>query len=171
MNVFVERLGIFLFDNLKREKELMARDLAKLKPDLAVAGTEDLVFYNNRIRRLVKERRLLRKQYADLNEQLSLFEQELCSPHKMDRPAENLEPPRTAEMLVGALTKKRYRDALLMDLDEAFRRDVTSGMSVERARKRYWAAALNSVGPQVWAAARRIGLLGLLADYARRLFH
>jgi len=74
-------------------------------------------------------------------------------------------------MIVGALTKKRYRGALLADLDEEFHRGLSSGMSVKRARMRYWAAALNSIGPQLWAAARRIGLLGILADYARRLLH
>lgn len=79
--------------------------------------------------------------------------------------------PKFAEFLVGAVAKKRYRNSLLQSLDEDFRNDRAAGMSVRRARLRYWAASLNSIGPQLWAASKRIGLFGLLADYARRLIH
>lgn len=81
------------------------------------------------------------------------------------------EPPAIAESLVGLCTKKRYREALLDDLDEVFQRDISSGVAVGRARRRYWAAALNSIAPQLWSAAKRVGFLGILADYARRLLH
>ena len=64
--------------------------------------------------------------------------------------------------------KKRYRNALLLDLAEGFDGDIASGMSLDRVQRRYWAAALNSVGPQALAAVKRLGLVGLIFDYARR---
>ena len=73
-----------------------------------------------------------------------------------------------AEFLVGLLAKKRYRNAILRDLAEDFDSDLASGMSLRRARRRYWAAALNSIVPQAVAAIKRIGLVGLVFDYARR---
>jgi hypothetical protein len=45
---------------------------------------------------------------------------------------------------------------------------LTAGMSVSHAKRRYWSAALNSIGPQALAAVKRIGLVGVLFDYARR---
>ena len=60
---------------------------------------------------------------------------------------EQNEPPRTAEFLVGLFAKKRYRNAILRDLAEDFDSDIASGMSLDRAKRRYWAAALNSIGP------------------------
>jgi hypothetical protein len=65
--------------------------------------------------------------------------------------------------------KKRYRKALLNDLDEDFQRDLSEGMTVARAQFRYWGGALYSITPQLLAAAKRIGIFGLIADYARRL--
>lgn len=86
------------------------------------------------------------------------------------RPASpRTEPPRAAELLVSWCTKKRYREALLDDLDEVFQCDLTKGMTVARAHLRYWGAALHSITPQLLEAAKRIGIFGLIADYARRL--
>jgi hypothetical protein len=36
--------------------------------------------------------------------------------------------------------------------------------------ERYWGRALRSIGPQLWALAKQIGIFGLIADYARRLW-
>jgi hypothetical protein len=82
------------------------------------------------------------------------------------------EPPRVAELLVCCLggRKKRYRRALFDDFDEDFQCDLSKGMTVARARRRYWGRALRSIGPQLWALAKQIGLIGLIADYARRLW-
>ena len=80
------------------------------------------------------------------------------------------EPPRVAELLVSSCTKNRYRKALLNDLDEDFQRDLSKGMTVGRARMRYWGGALRSITPQLWALAKRIGIFGLIADNARRLW-
>jgi hypothetical protein len=78
------------------------------------------------------------------------------------------EPPRLAEFLVGLFAKKRYRNAILRDLAEDFDSDLAAGMSLRRAKRRYWAAALNSIGPQALAAIKRMGVVGLVFDYARR---
>lgn len=81
---------------------------------------------------------------------------------------EQNEPPRMAEFLLGLLAKKRYRNAILRDLADDFDCDLTAGMSLHRAKRRYWAAALNSIGPQALAAIKRIGIVGLVFDHARR---
>jgi hypothetical protein len=78
------------------------------------------------------------------------------------------EPPRLAEFLVGVFAKKRYRVAILSDLGEDFDRDITAGMSISRARWRYRAAALRSIGPQAYAALKRLGFVGLVFEAARR---
>jgi hypothetical protein len=77
------------------------------------------------------------------------------------------DPPRLAEFLVGLFAKKRHRAGLLHCLDEDFRADLAAGMSLARAKRRYWAAALNSLGPQLWAAIKRVGVIGLVAGYIR----
>jgi len=87
--------------------------------------------------------------------------------------AEDLEeapedPPRAAEFIIGVFAKKRYRKSILSDLAEDFALDIASGMSIRRARRRYWAAAVASVAPQAYAALKRIGVLGLLLEAARR---
>ena len=78
------------------------------------------------------------------------------------------EPPSSAEFIVGLFAKKYLRESLLGSLSEDFDRDVAAGVSLRRAQFRYWAAALNSIGPQAVAALKRIGLVGLVFDYARR---
>ena len=56
------------------------------------------------------------------------------------------EPPRVAQLLVCCLggRKKRYRRALFDDFDEDFQCDLSKGMAVDRARRRYWGRALRS---------------------------
>jgi hypothetical protein len=81
-------------------------------------------------------------------------------------------PPIVAEFLVGLFAKSpRHRNGLLQNLEEEFDSNLANGATVRRARRKYWAAALNSIGPQLLAAAKRIGIIGLIADYARRLLH
>jgi hypothetical protein len=81
------------------------------------------------------------------------------------------EPPILAEFLVGLCAKRRYRNGLLQNLEEKFESNLANGATIRRARRNYWAAALNSIGPQLLAAAKRVGIIGLIADYARRLLH
>lgn len=78
-----------------------------------------------------------------------------------------IEPPRLAEFLVGLFAKKRYRNGLLQNLDEEFRDKLAAGISPRRAQMLYWAAAINSIGPQLWAAIKRVGVIGMVADYIR----
>jgi hypothetical protein len=73
--------------------------------------------------------------------------------------------------VVNLFAKKRYRKAILNDLDEDFRRDLSEGMTVDRACLRYWGAGLCSIAPQLLAAAKRIGIFGLIADCTRRFLH
>lgn len=77
------------------------------------------------------------------------------------------DPPRLAEFFVGLLAKTHYRASLLQCLEEDFRNDLAADISLRRAKRRYWAAALNSIGPQFWAAIKRIGVIGVVADYVR----
>ena len=81
------------------------------------------------------------------------------------------EPPIIAEFLVGLFAKRRYRNGLLQSLEADFESDLAAGASVRRARSKYWSAALRSIWPQAKAWAKRIGIIGLIADYARRLLH
>lgn len=80
---------------------------------------------------------------------------------------QSVEPPRWAEFLVCLTAKKRHRAGLLHCLDEDFQNDLAAGISLRRANRRYWSAALNSIGPQLWAAIKRIGVIGIVADYVR----
>jgi hypothetical protein len=81
------------------------------------------------------------------------------------------EPPIVAEFLVGLCAKRRYRSGLLQSLEEEFESNLAAGETKRRACRKYWAAALNSIAPQLLAAAKRVGIIGLIADYARRLLH
>ena len=89
----------------------------------------------------------------------------------MPRPASpRTEPPGIPEFLVClCCTKKRYRDKLLGDLDEDFQHDLSKGMTIARARRKYFGGAIRSIIPQLWAAAKRVGIFGFIAYYARRL--
>lgn len=77
------------------------------------------------------------------------------------------EPPHLVEFLVGVFAKKRYRESLLQCLDEDFQKDINNGMSLRRAKWRYRAAAARTIFPQVCAAIKRVGVIGMLADYVR----
>ena len=78
------------------------------------------------------------------------------------------EPPGVAEFLLCIFARAKDIDALMGDLEEDFARDRALGMSKRRAAARYWARVLRSVGPQMWQAIRRVGLLGLIAAALRR---
>jgi hypothetical protein len=96
---------------------------------------------------------------------------EVPEPPRVDLNVQVPEPPQAAEFLVGLFAKKRYRNGLRQNLEEDFNNDIVSGMSIWRARSRYWSAALNSIGPQFWMFVKRIGLVTAFAEFARRLLH
>lgn len=96
------------------------------------------------------------------------FIERICGGLKFKfEPQSMREPPLFAELLVGLFAKKRYRASLLQCLDEDFRNDIVSGISLRRAKWRYWAAAVHTIFPQLWAAIKRIGVIGIVADYVR----
>lgn len=90
----------------------------------------------------------------------------LEAPAAMDLP--RVELPCFAEFIAGLLTKKRYREALLQSLEEDFNRDVSAGMSVRRAKLRYWASALHCALDQIWPALKRVAI-AFFFEAARRL--
>ena len=77
-------------------------------------------------------------------------------------------PPWLAESLLCIFARTKDIDALMGDFEEIFARDCASGMSQRRAIARYWARVLRSIGPQMWQAIKRIGLLGLIAAALKR---
>jgi hypothetical protein len=81
---------------------------------------------------------------------------------------ERREPPWLAESLLCIFARAKDIEALMGDFEELFARDCASGMSKRRASARYWARVLRSIGPQMWQAIRRVGLLGLIAAALRR---
>lgn len=90
----------------------------------------------------------------------------------------SLEPPGLAEILLCIFAKKRYRNGLLQCHAEVFFADLETGMSLARAKRRYWASVMASVGPQVWpllkrtvwSALKHLGVAAALADLAKHLF-
>jgi hypothetical protein len=76
-------------------------------------------------------------------------------------------PPKLAELLLYIFARAKDIDALAGDLEEYFERDRAEGMSLGRARRRYWGRTIRSIGPQMWQAVKRIGLFGLIANSLR----
>jgi hypothetical protein len=76
-------------------------------------------------------------------------------------------PPALAEHLLLLLVKRRRAEALLGDFAELFQKDYAAG-GLRRARLNYWARALNSVGPLLWLAGKRLGIFAALAAAARK---
>jgi hypothetical protein len=79
------------------------------------------------------------------------------------------EPPALAEFLAGLFASKKHRQAVLGDLEEKFNDDLARGISIARARRRYWASALHSVGPLLLASTKKIALIGAVVAAARKL--
>jgi hypothetical protein len=66
-------------------------------------------------------------------------------------------PPLVAEFLLCLFARKKDTVTLVGDLQEYFSRDLDAGISVRRAKARYWARVLGSIGPQVWQMLLRVG--------------
>jgi hypothetical protein len=73
-----------------------------------------------------------------------------------------------AEFLLCIFARTKDIETLMGDFEELFERDCAAGMPRRRALTRYWARVIRSIGPQMWQAIRRIGVLGLLAAAFRR---
>ena len=76
-------------------------------------------------------------------------------------------PPRLAEFFVALFLSKKKRDAVLGDLEERFDKNCED-FGLRRARVRYWAEALNSLGPLFWSAFKKLGFGALLFAWLRR---
>lgn len=80
------------------------------------------------------------------------------------------EPPALAEMLLTAVVKGKYRDALIGDLNEKFQCWINQGYSIARARRLYWSEALEALGPLIWTKLKRVGVISVVAVAAKRIF-
>jgi hypothetical protein len=82
---------------------------------------------------------------------------------------ENLPPPPPAagEWLLTLLIRGRRAEALLGDLEELYRRDCDA-RGIRRASWLYWARALKSLGPLLWSAIKKIGIVAAVTEMARR---
>jgi hypothetical protein len=76
-------------------------------------------------------------------------------------------PPSSAEWLLTLLVSRRKADGLLGDLEERFYRNCKN-RGPRRARWLYWAETLRSIAPLLWSAAKRIGVVAVVAAAARR---
>ena len=59
------------------------------------------------------------------------------------------EVPLLAEGLLGIFARGKDIEALKGDFEELFARDCEAGISLRRAKARYWARVLRSIGPQI----------------------
>jgi hypothetical protein len=75
-------------------------------------------------------------------------------------------PPIVAEWLVALIIMKRRSDGLLGDLAERFDRHVAT-RGLRRARALYWAEALRSILPILWAKAKKLGVIAAIAEIWR----
>jgi hypothetical protein len=78
-----------------------------------------------------------------------------------------LSPPLIAEWFVAAIIPKHRSESVLGDLAEWFHKHVET-RGLQRARALYWAQALRSILPIVWAKARKLGLIAAVAEIWRR---
>jgi hypothetical protein len=76
-------------------------------------------------------------------------------------------PPSIAEWLVALIVPKRRSESVLGDLEERFHRHVET-RGLRRARWLYWAEALRSIAPILWAKAKGLGLIAAVAEIWRR---
>ncbi len=93
------------------------------------------------------------------------------------------EPPILAELLLGLFAKnEKYRSSISDSLEEMFEADILKGMTVKRARRRYWITTLRSILPQLKQALirgarwsfkwlQRLGFIAILASALKNMFH
>lgn len=71
------------------------------------------------------------------------------------------EPPAAADFIITALMGSKAADAAIGDLTEVFRKDISSGMSLTRAKAKYWGEVFFLAGPMLKELAKRLGLMVL----------
>jgi hypothetical protein len=77
-------------------------------------------------------------------------------------------PPLTAECLIALLVPSRRAAAMLGDLEEKFSRNIET-RGERHARWLYWFEAWHSIGPLLWAKAKKLGLIAVIAEMWRRM--
>jgi hypothetical protein len=75
-------------------------------------------------------------------------------------------PPKMAEALFAIFSSKKSADAQLGDLQEMFEKD-SDRFGVQRARRFYWIRVFKSIMPALVLKLRKIGVFGIIVDYAR----
>jgi hypothetical protein len=73
--------------------------------------------------------------------------------------------PTGAAVLIRLFCAPAEREAILLDLEEMYERDLSAG---RRAVALYWANVARSVLPLAWNAVRRIGLVGMVLGAFKR---
>lgn len=78
-----------------------------------------------------------------------------------------INPPVIAEWFVALIIPKRRSDSLMGDLAERFHRHVET-RGLRRAKALYWAEALRSIFPILFAKAKKLGVIAAIAEIWRR---
>ncbi len=128
-----------------RHRDIAAHNVVHTHPDLDHTNGADIQIFS--IRHLTREEA----------RNLGMIMEEAPAPS----------PPAAAEWLLTLLVRARRAEALLGDLEERYRRDIEARGN-RPAWWLYWARALNSLGPLLWSAIKRVGIFAAVADVARR---
>jgi len=81
-------------------------------------------------------------------------------------PAQTESPPQMAEWLFAMFAPRRSVGMQLGDLQEMYEKDSTR-FGVQRAKRLYWTRVIRSTAPAIAQKVKKIGLFGIIADYAR----
>jgi hypothetical protein len=112
------------------------------------------------------------KLVAVVRRRLELVQYEMERERARARPKENgiaaSSPPAAAEWMIALVSRGKAEQGVLGDLSELFCVDAER-FGVTRARRLYWARAVQSLGPLAWSAAVKIAKWGVVADIVRRL--
>jgi hypothetical protein len=78
-------------------------------------------------------------------------------------------PPASGEFLVRLLLSKRKANALLGDFQETFNENCRLHRP-RYAKWIWWSEFVHGLGPLIWAAMKRLGVIATLVDAARRVW-
>ena len=89
---------------------------------------------------------------------------------KIIRSRRECAPPGLAECLLQVFGRAKDIEALVGDISQRFNEDVHTGMSTNRAKRRYWGRVLRSIWPLFKQCIKRAGILGLMFAAIKKLF-
>ena len=79
-----------------------------------------------------------------------------------------VQAPALPEFVVALLSDPKKADAILGDLNERLHSEATDPLvGPRRARMRYWARTLRSIGPLLWRAIKKAGIFGAVVAAIR----